>query len=189
MIWVLSKTGGWIVEEKERKHKKTIPQLPDEIVLFIYKLSQDLLMKDIRIRGIHPLFDTMKGYSQASLNGSYMHNIKESIDKFSAIDISTIINSMCRLIYWYDINSVEPTIITYAPYFLIVRSIRRLVNYEYAKYYNTFLYSYDKKPYTITRYSNDSIYRYHKNIFERDITGTAHYLIHEKARNNNIDLP
>jgi hypothetical protein len=61
MNWVLSKQGGW-VEEKERKRRNSVPQLPDEIVLFIYKLSQGLLMRDIKMRGTHCLFKNMICY-------------------------------------------------------------------------------------------------------------------------------
>lgn len=82
MNWVLSKTGGWVVEEGKRK--KTIPQLPDEIVLFIYELSQDLFMKDIKNRGVNIVFTTLDcyitekmkkvvdNYSSCSIEGSYI---------------------------------------------------------------------------------------------------------------------
>jgi len=60
MNWIVSESGGWVVEE--RKRENSVPRLPDEIVLFIYKLSQGLLMRDIKMRGTHPLFYNMICY-------------------------------------------------------------------------------------------------------------------------------
>ena len=120
MNWNVSKTGGWVevVEEGKRKTSvSNIPQLPDEIVLYIYKLSRGLLKRDIQMRGVHPLFNTFRGVGFSAKKGSYSHIIKRNVDMCSE-------TTNCE-------NLDERKLVATSNYFILIKSIRILIKKEF----------------------------------------------------------
>lgn len=120
MNWILSETGGWNVAERIPGNSiSQLPHLPDEIILFIYKLSRALIIRDIKMRGCHPIFNTFRGFGFSSRNGSYIHLIKRNVNICSE-------TTYCR-----DLDINGRVLVATIDYFTIIKSIKILIRKEF----------------------------------------------------------